>query len=286
MRIPILSASKNTFIFLTETEVSQLLTVFPDLKNSRSQMAKELCSFCGSGADGLVVVSSSQKEEIDYCWDFYNRDGSSAEMCGNASRCMAEFVREKFHFNKKELVFESLAGAIKVNYLSQTFFAVKMPKTKILSPWRKERFSDGRSVEFCLLNTGVPHAIVEMDLESKDQLKLVIDKLRFHPDLGPSGANVSFYQVLEKNRLKGVTFERGVEDFTASCGTGVTAMAVASSLKLNSTLGVGFEYTIETPGGSLMVQQELGEDFCWLKGQAEKIEDIEILDLSRPIINH
>ncbi|HVK61927.1 MAG TPA: hypothetical protein VM432_10270, partial [Bdellovibrionales bacterium] len=113
----------------------------------------------------------------------------------------------------------------------------------------------GKQVRATLVNTGVPHAVVRVDeLEGADTQKELISAFRFHPAAGPRGANVTFLQVVGRAKVRTKTFERGVEGFTLSCGTGVIA-AAAVCLKEQG----GLRAEVWTPGGELVA--EFGSDF-------------------------
>lgn len=269
----ILSATKNSFIFLAESELNQADFPVGLQAQTRSIMAKELCRSMGSGADGLVIVRPGNTS-FDFIWDFYNRDGSSAEMCGNAARCMAYYVKEYCDFQRQELIFQTIAGPVKVRYQPNNLFSVRMPDHQIIQEWMNLPLGKISQIEFCGINTGVPHAVVEVPKLDRNLLSPIIKVLRFHPIFGSGGANVSFYSMADDS-MKGITFERGVEDFTASCGTGVTAMAIASALKDPSKWSSREPILIKTPGGALQVNLEESKSFSWLTGPAVLEEIID-----------
>lgn len=281
MIIPILNACGNIFIFINENQWPLLLARKNPPYKDLSHRVADLCENLGSGADGLVLVKKTSEENLDFVWEFYNKDGSSAEMCGNAARCMAAYVRDYLGFRNSQVRFQTLAGPVSVSYLPNGEFAVEMPSSSTIVSWLSETLSSGSSFTFAPINTGVPHAVVQVDHLQESGLTPFIEKLRFHSSFGEAGANVSFFQKIEDFKLRGVTFERGVEGFTASCGTGVTAMALAHAKRLEKPPGSSFLCEVETPGGNLVVEKNIGEDFCWLRGPAILLEEIELIESSK-----
>lgn len=279
MKFHLCSGTKNSFIFLTEDKLNSEDVPLKLRSLNRADLAKVVCKALGSGSDGMVIVKPANLDSgLDFEWDFYNNDGSSAEMCGNASRCLGYYVYKHLGCDKTEIDFKSLAGQIHVKRLDQNLYSVRMPEHQITTLWNSE-LVENVSVNFCALNTGVPHAVIEVPELDQAKLMTLVKHFRFHKVFGSAGANVSFFT--NKNGFyEGVTFERGVEGFTASCGTGVVALALAILKKnpdpnqtpLLSQKGVD----IKTPGGLLRVELDFSEKFCWLIGPAGLDEEIEV----------
>jgi diaminopimelate epimerase len=275
MKFHLCSGTKNSFIFIDEKKMGS--SDFPSALRSltRSDLAKTVCTKLGSGADGLVIVKTAGADsELDYEWDFYNNDGSSAEMCGNASRCMGYYAFRHLGCQKPDISFKSLAGTIRVKRLGENVFSVRMPNHQSSVLWGSD-IIESMEVKFCALNTGVPHAVIEVADLDQNKLLPLVKHFRFHKSFGKAGANVSFFA--NKNGVyEGITFERGVEGFTASCGTGVVALALSifnkPEAKQMSQKGVD----IKTPGGQLRVELDSTEKFCWLIGPAGLDEEIEV----------
>jgi diaminopimelate epimerase len=193
------SANGNDFVIIIRKK-----------KKDRSKLAKRLCHRQnGVGADGLVVVMPH--EEYDFEWDFYNADGSRATMCGNASRAVAHYAMSRGISTDGIAEFLTGAGVIKAT-VNGNYVVSDMTKPTILS---KEIEEDGETWWF--VDTGVPHlvairnSIEEFDLKQARKLR---DKYN---------ANVDICTVSEENTLKVRTYERGVEDETLACGTGMVA---------------------------------------------------------------
>lgn len=275
MKIPICAGTKNKFVFLHEDQLLDPVFLKMCEVQKPLSMAQWCCEKLGSGADGLVIVKKSKDvSEVDYVWDFYNKDGSSAEMCGNASRCLGFFVKNYLNDNRIEIRFLTRAGVVSVKRTSDDIFSVKMPSFRKISGWVEEKI-EGKQVLFCAYDTGVPHAVVLVDSLTRETLIPIARHFRFHAIFDKSGANVSF--LAKKDDLfEGVTFERGVEGFTESCGTGVVAMAVSLfQQNQDSPNSTGLK-SIKTPGGVLSVELDSSGKFCWLIGPAGLEEEIEL----------
>ncbi len=215
----------------------------------------------GVGSDGVVFV---EKQGSDLKWDFYNPDGSSAAMCGNALRCMGRWA--KTVLGKDEVQFHTRLGLVTVRYEGGRFNA--QLRGLNVSPRALPYEIDGSPLEASLINTGVPHAVVRVStISNEDFLLKHVPHLRRHPVAGIEGANVTFVQVVDAKEFKTVTFERGIEDFTLSCGTGVLAAAAE---------GLGFipsetSAKLTTPGGILEVIYKDNFSVAHLIGPAEVI---------------
>ncbi len=278
MKIQLCSATKNTFLFVEETQLQNWQRKSKYSQLTRSELARILCANLGSSADGFVVVKRIPNQvDLDYEWDFFNNDGSSAEMCGNAARCMAYFVTCHLAFQKKEVHFQTLAGPIWVKCLEDKIYSVRMPSHQIKSLWARESIPRLGEVSYCFINTGVPHAVIETTDLNQNTLLPLVNHFRFKESFGPAGANVSFFTKVNE-KYEGLTFERGVEGFTASCGTGVVAMALAILAEKSSMPDFSNEVSISTPGGQLMVALDPSEKFCWLIGPAGLDEEVEIIE--------
>ena len=244
----------------------------------RAELVQRLCDrHFGLGSDGMVFV---EQNETGYRWDFFNTDGSYAEMCGNATRCFGRWAH--LHMGLDEIEFETLVGRVKVDvqdgevtsYLGFVKADLKTLKLPIGT----------HEMTVYLTNTGVPHFVVKVDrLEEAQVASDVIRALRFHPEAGPRGANVTFLEVVGIQKFRTVTFERGVEDFTLSCGTGVLA-AAAVGLQLGGSLSL--EADVTTPGGALKVKYGPGFKTVWLTGPAVEVFETNlpetILDWEMP----
>lgn len=177
----------------------------------------------GVGADGLLLLVPCASGRADWAWEFYNRDGSTGEMCGNGARCFARFVQRRTGL-KGGFTFETEAGIIRAE-LDGERVTVNLTRPKDLRLNQQVPLSIGPQTIHSL-NTGVPHAVLFVPDADKAMVQQLGPEIRRHPLFGPRGTNVNFVQVLGPGRIRVRTFERGVEGETLACGTGVSAAAL------------------------------------------------------------
>ena len=198
----------------------------------------------GIGSDGLIVLSGEGKQ---IRFQFWNPDGEKAEMCGNGLRCAMEYASSHGLTETNMTVFLTDSGDLSAERLSPGVIRIRMPETT--EPVRKTVCG----YDCFFLKVGVPHAVVEVDDLEKLDVKMVGGLLRYADEFSPSGTNVDFVEVVDSDRLKIRTYERGVEDETLACGTGVTASAVflmknrAGEKKKCIFCASGDEITVEFP---------------------------------------
>jgi len=213
-----MSGSGNDFIIIDNLDLSLEVS---DL----SEFARRICQRKFSvGADGLVVIEPS--DNVDFKWRFYNSDGSMAEMCGNAARCAARFVYMKGIAGQK-MSWETIAGIISAE-VNDSVIKVKLTDP---SPVETEIIIEADGHKFILdsIDTGVPHAVVFVDdLDNRDVYNEG-RKVRYHEYFSPRGTNADFAAVIDRHNIKVRTYERGVEDETLACGTGMVAAAVTAA---------------------------------------------------------
>lgn len=210
----------------------------------------------GIGADGLIAVEPATGSG-DVRMRYYNSDGGEAEMCGNGARCFTAFVDFLTDGKLRDMHFETMAGLVRgtVNDDDSVTVQLTTPKDLKLNVLPGDDVVPA-SVHF--LNTGVPHAVAYLeDIDSIDIRKMGAH-LRYHPAFAPAGTNANFATVLSPQHLKLRTYERGVEDETLACGTGMTATALLHAVLTDApspisldvaggdTLSVGFKRVGET----------------------------------------
>ena len=192
----------------------------------RPAFVAEVCDRARSvGADGLILIEESKK--ADFRWDFYNADGSRAEMCGNGGRCAARFA-----FSRKiagaQMSFETLAGII---HASVSGRCVKLQMTRPKeSAFDRSLTLAGKKYVYSFVNTGVPHAVLFVPDVTKADVATIGRGIRGHKVFAPKGTNVNFAQ-LRDGMLWVRTYERGVERETLACGTGAVASALMAVAK-------------------------------------------------------
>jgi diaminopimelate epimerase len=177
----------------------------------------------GVGADGVLMLEPA-REGADHRMRYYNADGGEAEMCGNGARCFARFAKTIAGANGA-VSFETPAGVIRAEFLAGERVRIEMVTPNNFLP-NLSLTVEGATHTVHAINTGVPHACVFVDdLEHTPVVRLG-RALRLHPEFAPKGANANFIRVLNPRAIAIRTYERGVEDETLACGTGVTASAL------------------------------------------------------------
>lgn len=245
-----MNGAGNDFILIDNREL-----IIPH--SVQSQFATAVCKRMFSvGADGVIFIEKS--ETADFSWQFYNSDGSLAEMCGNGARCAARFAYKKGIAGATNMSFETLAGTVHAELSGDETVQLEMT---LPEDFRSDLLItlDGQPFLVDFLNTGVPHAIVYVDgiLDIED---VPIEKwgsfIRYHQFFTPKGTNVNFVSPSSDGGLIVRTYERGVEGETMACGTGVVAVALCASRRL----GISSPVSIRTSGGEvLMVAFEQAE---------------------------
>ena len=231
-------------------------------------LAKELCA--KTGADGFMAVDYAS--DADFTLHFYNSDGSRGEMCGNGSRCICRFAYDN-GIAGETMTIHTDAGLVPGWRLGEDRYRVKLNNPGVLDLHRRE---DAAYVE--LGNPGVPHGVVEvpgLTFDMREALRERARQLRYDPAF-PKGANINFYTRLSETRVRVLTYERGVEDYTLACGTGCGS--VTSALYAMGTLPQG-KLTCYNPGGVLQVQIREKDgviDSILLEGPAEILKVYEI----------
>jgi diaminopimelate epimerase len=235
------SATQNTFIIGNAFD-SKMNAYQSSLGESKKkELVRQLCQgIYGFKSDGLLFIKPHEK--FDFEWEFFNSDGSSAEMCGNAARCatLCHFQ----HSKKENLSFLTIAGEIQGQILEKNKVKVKMPPISLLEPATVEGLSG------YVVNSGVPHFVIKNEPNLEEARKVRSSKY-----FSQQGSNVTYIHD-QSGKWSAATFERGVEDFTRACGTG----AVAAAAVINQILGMNSTRSIEMPGGELVVEKaEKGE---------------------------
>ncbi|MEY2501868.1 MAG: diaminopimelate epimerase [Verrucomicrobiota bacterium] len=207
-----------------------------DLRLASDQIAKICDRHRGVGADGVLVLERAANG-ADFRMRYYNADGGEAEMCGNGARCFARYA-SRIAGPMDELSFETPAGVIGAE-LQGELVQLQMSEPKDMRLGMTIPLPD-REVAAHFVNSGVPHVIVPVDdLESVD-VRGAGSAIRRHELFAPKGANVNFLRERGPRQIAIRTYERGVEDETLACGTGVVASALifAAMKKVAGPIGV------------------------------------------------
>jgi diaminopimelate epimerase len=237
----------------------------------------------GIGSDGLVLIGPS--EVADFAMRIFNADGSEAEMCGNASRCIGKYVYERGLTQKQELTLETKAG-VRTGWLSVRGDAVTSVRVDMGEPrLRPEEIgvllpgeravqapieAVGRSWRMTCVSMGNPHAVVFVDHDPATlDLETIGPAFERHP-VFPQRTNTEFVQVAGRDALRMRVWERGSGE-TQACGTGACAALVASSL---SSL-TDRRATVHLLGGDLDIEWNPYTDRVFLTGPAAFVFDGE-----------
>ncbi len=209
----------------------------------------------GVGADGLIAAELPATDSAQLKMRYFNADGGEADMCGNGARCFSRFGARLLG-EEHALRFETLAGTLTAELRGEHVqLAMSQPHSLAL---HSELQAAGHPLTVHFLNTGVPHAVVFRENLATTDVRTIGAALRFHEHFAPKGTNANFIQIEAPGRLAIRTYERGVEDETLACGTGVVAAAllhhvlhgaaspIAVRVKGGDTLSVGFEREGET----------------------------------------
>lgn len=214
-----MNGAGNDFVVLDNRDLAVSL--------SGEQIARLCDRHRGVGADGLLAVEPA-REGADFRMRYYNADGGEAEMCGNGARCFARFAARLLPEMPESVSFETPAGVIRARF-DGTSVTIAMSTPHSHQAPRKLPVN-GRELDVHFLNTGVPHAVVFVeDVESVD-VRADGSALRWHEAFAPKGTNANFVQIAGPGELVLRTYERGVEDETLACGTGICAAALLHHL--------------------------------------------------------
>ncbi len=240
------------------------------LKNAAAtaELAKKLCSRkFGIGADG--IFSAKKSDVADIGWDFYNSDGSAAQMCGNGIRCFALYALEHGLVDKKKFSVETLAGIIVPEILEDGNVRVDMGKPVFEAAKIPVNVPDAANFEVegfkaMAVSMGNPHCIIFDNNDTSMLARVFGPKIEAAP-IFPEKTNVEFVKVLDRNTIKVDVWERGC-GITLACGTGSCAAVVAGVLK--GLLDERAE--VRLGGGKLYIEYKIGEN-VFMEGAATHV---------------
>ncbi len=242
-----------------------------------ANMAKQLCARKFQvGADGLVVISEGVTSPFKV--NIFNADGSEAEMCGNAMRCIGKFLYEINNHKHKSINLETKAGtkalSLNVNQNIVTSIEVNMGKPSFLGKHipvdgcenneiiNYEITLDSVPIAFTGVSMGNPHAVIFQDTISLQEVEDKGPVIETHPFF-PYGTNVEFVRVIDRQNLEIEVWERGVGR-TYACGTGACAsLAAAAKLGLTEPRA-----TVKLPGGNLTIAWDHQGEEMFMSGSA------------------
>ena len=230
--------------------------IIDDRRKEFPQDEKLISRLCdrkfGIGSDGLMLIRDATQ---DFEMIFFNPDGSKS-LCGNGSRCAVQFARSTGLAGENG-IFSTTDGEHLYRTTADTV-GIQMHNISRID----------EIAGYTFLNTGSPHVVIEKDLLDDLNIEQEAKPVRHNKAFEHmGGANVNFVEVLETSGLKVRTFERGVENETLSCGTGVTAVALA----IADTMDIESPVEVYTKGGKLFVHFEKRDgqfENIWLQGPA------------------
>ena len=238
----------------------------------------------GIGSDGLVLICPSDK--ADFRMDMYNSDGTQAEMCGNATRCVGKYVHDKGLTDKTVITLETLAGikilklnlndsgevdTVEVNMGSPDLVPKNIPIDSELDKFIQEPvIVDGKEYKVTGVSMGNPHAVTYIDDVNALEIEKLGPKFENH-ELFPRRINTEFAQIVDRKTIKMRVWERGAGE-TLACGTGACATMVAANL---SDL-VDDCVDLVLIGGTLNIRWDKQENNIYMTGPARFVFDGEI----------
>ena len=239
----------------------------------------------GIGSDGLVLICPS--DVADFRMDMYNSDGSQAEMCGNATRCVGKYVYDRGLTDKTQITLETLAGikildlnvkdgevqTVRVNMGSPELVPKNIPIDSNLDRFISEDVEvDGKVYKVTGVSMGNPHAVTFIDDTDSLEIEKIGPKFETHK-LFPKKINTEFAQIVDRNTIKMRVWERGAGE-TLACGTGACAVAVSSIL--NGLVDRNQPVTVKLLGGDLNIFWDESDDQVYMTGPATTVFDGEI----------
>ena len=222
-------------------------------------LIKQLCNRnFGIGADGLILLQNDKM--ADFKMVYFNSDGNQSTMCGNGGRCLVAFAKD-LGIIDYQTQFSAIDGIHKAE-INNEIVKLKMNDVSLI---------ENHSTHF-FLNTGSPHHVEFLDNIDDINIQEIGSKIRYGSPYFEEGTNVNFVEIVDDQTIKIRTYERGVEGETLSCGTGVTAAAIAFhySNQINATtihvtaMGGELKVCFETDG-----QKNYRE--IYLIGSAKKV---------------
>ena len=231
------------------------------------------------GADGLMAVERAREAgDADFRMRIFNADGSEAAMCGNGARALARYAYER-GIAASPMRFVTGSGTVEAT-VEPPFVELDMGRLDLAGGvFGRSLRAGGVPFPFVFLTVGVPHCVLLADeAYSADAMREMGREVRGNTELFPDGANVTFARRSASGEVAAVTYERGVEDLTDSCGTGCVAVAVAAVL----VWGMDAPVRVVNPGGVNTVRLEFapgnGSVRAWLRGRTALVASGELLE--------
>ena len=193
-----------------------------DVHLDRGQIVRLCDRHRGIGADGVLLLEKPSNR-ADFRMRYFNADGGEAEMCGNGARCFARFAN-KVASAEAKISFETPAGVISAKLAGDLVTLHMTEPTDLRLNINLTVADENKTVHF--INSGVPHVVIPVSGVNDVDVHGEGLRIRHHKMFSPKGANVNFIRKLGPKKIAVRTYERGVEDETLACGTGVVASAL------------------------------------------------------------
>lgn len=217
----------------------------------------------GVGADGVLLLEKSIK--ADFRMRYINADGGEVEMCGNGGRAITSFAHSLLGSKKNTYQFETMNGIYECSLDATHGYRLRMTELYDVDKINLD-FLNIKNKHSMYMNTGVPHCVFEVENILEYPVVESGKSVRYNP-VFEKGSNVNFFEVVGSKKIRIRTYERGVENETLSCGTGVTATAIAAA-KIYHWQD---EIILETLGGRLAVEFNFDFSEVYLCGKVEKV---------------
>ncbi|MBE8221181.1 MAG: hypothetical protein HAW60_00450 [Bdellovibrionales bacterium] len=299
-----INSTENTFVVC---ESNFLKNIFYDKNNIlEKNKIKNICS--QYKVDGMAILFASKNYDLQ--WKFFNADGSSAKMCGNLARGLVYYLSKKSDYKKTEFLLLGPNNIIQSGYIKNNMPFISMPNSEIIKNSFDNYLQDIYSEAFLknipkiynsviYVCTGVPHALVPIYSEDINLLDIFTNFFNNAPSLKKKSLNLGDYKIqnfsdnlqkiIKKIRnqgdigfnvtlfnpktLKAISFERGVENFSLSCGTGACSLSYYLKTFVNQYKD-SKEITVKMPGGDLLINVEKKE---YLLGGKCKIISLDLI---------
>lgn len=251
-----------------------------ELPNNANELALKVCDrFFGIGADGLVYILPS--DNADFKMRIINSDGSEAEQCGNAIRCVSKYVYDHKLIDRKAITIETIGAGVQPVQLTVEEGIVKQVRVDMGEPIlnglaipttfdKKQVVNetvqvDGQDYTFTAVSMGNPHCVIEVEDAKTLDYSVIGPKLEVH-EAFPKKINVEFVTIYNRNHIEMRVWERGAGP-TLACGTGACATLVASVLRDKADRAA----TVSLKGGDLYIEWNSSDNHLYMTGPAEEV---------------
>ncbi len=227
----------------------------------------------GVGCDQILVIKSSQENDIDFNYQIYNSNGEEVEQCGNGARCIGKFISQNGLSDKSSINIKTISGVYHINLRDDGLVTVDMGPA-VFEP-QQIPFSvahqatsymlevEGQKIEIGAVSMGNPHAVLQVEDIDQAPVSTLGPLIETH-SMFPNKANVGFMQILDRAHIALRVFERGVGE-TSACGTGAcAAVAVGQTQSLLEE-----KVTVQLPGGNLHIECSESAVPVYMTGPAE-----------------